>query len=560
MRKVSAVFLSAIMAVSLAGCGTGENTASVGGTSSGSAVAEAVSGVSVVSGDALDPESEEDTGKGSENETDSEKKTKMVHKKVKYKKDEAGVKMTASGKRVSEYYDGVIIEDGNNFQKNTDGFLGTTSLSANALENSTNLYADMYDSDDDPRGFYQKTLDGKVCGNVEFPQDGVHYRTYEFLYADDNALVYYDRYYDREHKKDQYDFYEIPLEKVKNGNDIIKKEKKKLLFSVKLSGKLDEYFDVYVDSDYVIGVSSKGTVYYRYERENGNLFKQKFFGKTIDSSEEDFCCYIVSESIDGDEIFVSVFDKNDEQRSLWSQNLNTMKWEKLWKEESAVDIAGELDEDEDIEDISLNSDFHIVGKGERKILFSVSAGETEEFYLRDYDSSAFSCIVSDERMRQLLIDEKVADETTLKYCRSTKFRGSSGGRLYFDMEIEVHKGEVCEISCVLFSADVSGKELRYERELTEKMWENSSYEDRDFQSFLKDMEKDEIYFTREEIGKLKVVRSNYSQFEEVQEGKALFYLEKEKEESTNSWVFDFADEKFRKIAKKDGYWWERLVQ
>ncbi len=462
MRRFSAFFFAAMMAVSLAGCGTWDNTAGVGGTSSGSAVAEAVSGDNVVSGEAIESDGEDDTGKESENQTDS---AKMVHKKVKYKRSKSGVKMTASGKRVSEYYDGVIIEDGENEERNMSGFLGTTSLSANALENSTNFYEDMYDSEDDPRGFYQKTLDDKVCGNVEFPQDGVHYRTYEYLYADDNALVYYDRYYNREKKKRQYDFYEIPLKKVKNGNDVIKKEKQKLLFSMKLSVKLEEHFDIYVDSDYVIGASSRGTVYFRYERENGKLLKEKFFGKTIESSEEDFYCDMVSESIDGDEIFVSVIDKNGGQ-SLWSQNLNTMKWEKLWKDESAV---VEIDEDEETGDISpfLIEDgyYHTVGKGERKILFSVSEEETKEFYLRDYDSSTFSCIVSDEKLRQLLVDEKVADETTLKYCGSIEFCGSSGGRLYFDTEIEIRKGEVSETSHVLFSVDASGKELRYEKDL-----------------------------------------------------------------------------------------------
>ncbi len=363
-------------------------------------------------------------------------------------------------------------------ERGTD--VGRTSFSEKALWNSTNYYeeyesddADSIDADTDLEGLTQYNRNGKKVQDIIFAQSYEEEGEHNWLFLEENKLIFSVYDYVGETDKEVVTFYELPLYKGKDGNDVVEPEKKQKLFEIE-----DAYDEIYVDSRYIIGAGEHNKKIFRYERESGKLVWEE---PLKPKKGESISLEIMDQSLGTQEIYVTVHKEpasGDHVDNLYCQNLDTMEWKELIEEPEG-----------DICYIYYDA-VHVSDRVALLCAVESHGPSTKEdemrnvYYLRNIENDTAERVASGELCRELLIKEKAAGEQELKMCDMGgllsedilyDYRGYSDGKIYLDAVIETQEQSTTLARRAVFSVGEEDGILRYEKKLSEHMWELGTY-------------------------------------------------------------------------------------
>ena len=164
--------------------------------------------------------------------------------------------------------------------------------------------------------------------------------------------------------------------------------------------------------------------------------------------------------------------------NLYCQNLDTMEWKELI-EEPEGDICYIYYDAVHVSDrVALLCAVESHGPSTKE------AEMRNVYYLRNIESDTAERVASGELCRELLIKEKAAGEQELKMCDMGgllsedilyDYRGYSDGKIYLDAVIETQEQSTTLARRAVFSVGEEDGILRYEKKLSEHMWELGTY-------------------------------------------------------------------------------------
>ena len=321
------------------------------------------------------------------------------------------------------------------------------------MENSTNCYIDLFDvSEEETEGLAQYTKNGKKVREIPFPVQGKE-QYYSYYYADDESIVcsITDDFAD-----DGEIMYAIPITKGEDGHDVINPKKKKKLCSTETDLDTD---DIYVDSRYIIWFEEGGK-YVRYERETGKKVEEFPFGKRLPDT-----LYLNYTESGAKGIYVFVDEDEtgrSEEQALWYQDFDTMQWKKLHDD---MELCG-LDNWSASQEYIMFCDTEYVEDGEAYRYYN-------RYYCHDTVNDTFYLVYSDRECEKKLKEEGLIEKEGDGICEIGRYY--SRGRLYVEVEIAKLQKKVYQTKWAVASVNLLGKDLRYEKGLSECMWEKGIY-------------------------------------------------------------------------------------
>ena len=366
-----------------------------------------------------------------------------------------------------------------------------TSFSSNALVNSTNQYH-VIDDGSWHIGVIQYDLQGKNRKRLVFDELESQIKLRDpdasaVLLVNDQSLVFCVQGYSGKDNSDEAEglmFYEVALKETNEGKSQPDMDSLTHLFT--LSG--DDYGDlsakednIFVDLHYIIGLTEWGS-YYRFDRKTGELTEEYMpFKKEASGYEEGFeyeCeCDLYRQSAGNREIYCYIEEQGLEGQkmefrpnTMYAQNLDTLKWEKIVSSEDGMILEG------------------ITFQGNKAGLF---LGPADDGYYEEYGSqlfngdeisAAYSCYVRDfsdhsldfvfgyRDCKKALIRDGIVTEKEIQDCYPIDFLGYFDNRFYMQANVDWYTDKTYYAYKMIFSVDGDGKEFRYEKELTETMW------------------------------------------------------------------------------------------
>ncbi len=409
--------------------------------------------------------------------------------------------------------------------------MGLNSFSDKALTNSSNYYEDLFETDTEADGLVQYDRKGKKIKEYIFADDTVAYehQDYEWIYANDDSIVY--SIYD-ERGNGTITFYELPIKKGKDGNDIIRPEQSVELFSAEEKGMEDfENEFTYADSDYIIAISDAGH-YFRYERKTKKIVREKPFQDYL--KDRDDLCELLYGAIGTDGIFCSVYSDYDvkdgyRHNRLIFHDLRTMEFKEIF------------DGKEDAE-------FDIIASYGDEILFEAD-DMVESVYRYHRGDKKVSVAVTDSKICRLMKDQRIGDkklsDITVKVSAYDYWIGTFGGRQYMSAILMCAEDKTLTTCRVIISIGYEEGDIKYEKEITEHMWDagvwkyvKGSFDDTTIVS---------QYFTGEKFRK---VRTNDTDCLTMKQGRILI-VKDTKKGTYDSEVYEIATGKSKKVEKED---------
>lgn len=399
------------------------------------------------------------------------------------------------------------------------GEKNSNSFSVQALSNSTNYYREIKEVDDSAEedGIIQYTLDGKETSRMISP-DG---KAPVLEYVDDSGLVY-GEYLGENRGVENTAYYYIPVEKGEKGDEPLNLKKRQNLFKAEDDGCS------YVDSHYIITFEREGH-YIRYDRRTGKKYTDYPFGRNSDL----WGAEIVGAA--GNQICVVV--KREKGDSLYCQNLATMKWTK------AVDGKGDY------------ADCITEGNKAVAVYSSDASLEMDKIYCVDAEAGKTSLLLSKGQVTKKVLAEGLIRKGEEPLCFSSHFDnlGCSDGRFYLQCQVGTFRNGVYQARNIILSIGLEGKDLSYEKQLTEYMWSKSAYRHTNWKI---PAEPDGWNFRGFDWGSKKSVtyQVNAAECVEIRNGKALIFYEPE-EGKVEDGVYDMSTGAFHAFTKEEYPQW-----
>ena len=166
----------------------------------------------------------------------------------------------------------------------------------------------------------------------------------------------------------------------------------------------------------------------------------------------------------------------------------------------------------------------------------------ERIYLRDVTNDTMTELVTNDMCEKLIEKDKIFDDHALIMCEiecMPEGNGYSGERQYFNVLVEADSDEKRESAYAIFSTGFEKGDLRYEKQLTEAMWETGIY---------KYVRNPEDYFMS--------YRVNLAFCLDVRGDEAVFRFETKERRGLKTAVYNMATGNVRNIVESDGKWYE----
>ncbi|MCH5252336.1 MAG: hypothetical protein J1F22_05120 [Lachnospiraceae bacterium] len=326
--------------------------------------------------------------------------------------------------------------------------------SSYVYSNSTNYYLLLSDINEysEKDGIVQYKNDGTRVGEVKIED------IEEIRYVDDTG-VYYTKICDNEKgDEDVFQLCCLPVEKTSGEDKAIDKAKEEVLLTDNEYAEYAEnsWWQVKGNSRYFVYTTYKGN-YVRYDRKTKKRTVETPFGKT----EGDVYLMGISENS------VLLYCR-DEEFMLRRQNLDTMEWEDIYKDESWMGEKWKDDELDSVESVQ-NESFLFYNT------YRTTDWGTSDFSVHGYDfrtnRDKILCSVSDIRtaLGKVKKEWNTADTGlwgTEMFCR--------GDRVYLQLQLSENRNQVYDSRYVILSIGMEETTPVYEKGICDAIEKNSA--------------------------------------------------------------------------------------